>query len=77
MKKGQNRSKRGQVYAHRPGSDVDIALKGEDLEEAVLQISIYLNQESILPYNFDIIDYHAIDNQELLDHINRVGKSIL
>lgn len=60
----------------RPGSDVDIALKGENLQETVLQVSLFLNQESLLPYEFDIIDYHAIDNQELIDHIKRVGKSI-
>lgn len=58
---------------HRPGSDVDIALKGNKLTETVLQISMYLNQESLLPYQFDIIDYHSIENQNLIDHINRVG----
>lgn len=61
---------------HRPGSDVDLALKGTNLEQTVVQVSLYLNQESILPYDFDIIDYHSINNQELIDHITRVGKVI-
>ena len=60
----------------RPGSDVDIALKGNNLEQTVLQLSIALNQESLMPYDFDIIDYNKIDNQALIDHIDRVGKSI-
>jgi len=58
---------------HNPGSDVDIALKGSNLQDTVLEISLYLNQESLLPYQFDIIDYQAIDNEKLLDHIHRVG----
>jgi len=61
---------------HKLGSDVDIALKGDGLSGTILALSVYLNQESILPYYFDIIDYHVIDNTELIDHIDRVGKSI-
>ncbi len=57
----------------RPGSDVDIALKGKDLSQTVLQLSTYLNQETLLPYQFDIIDYTSIDNQDLIEHIDRVG----
>ncbi|MBA2367834.1 MAG: nucleotidyltransferase domain-containing protein [Candidatus Protochlamydia sp.] len=57
-----------------PGSDVDIALKGNDLENEVLQISTYLNEESLLPYCFDIINYQTLDNEKLIEHINRVGK---
>jgi predicted nucleotidyltransferase len=59
----------------KPGSDIDIALKGKNLKETILQLSIYLNQESLLPYNFDIIDYHTID-EKLIEHIDRVGKVI-
>lgn len=59
-----------------PGSDIDIALKGNGLKETVLELSIYLNQETLLPYQFDIVDYHSIDNEKLVEHINRVGISI-
>lgn len=58
---------------HRQGSDVDIALKGKDLRTTALQLSTYLNQETLLPYEFDIITYENIDNKELLEHIDRVG----
>lgn len=29
----------------------------------------------LLPYSFDISIYADIDNAELIDHVNRVGKS--
>lgn len=61
---------------HRPGSDVDIALKGTELDKAVLQVSTYLNQESLLPYCFDIVDYTTLNNEQLIEHIDRVGKLI-
>jgi len=32
-----------------------------------------LNQESLIPYQFDIINYNTIDNEELREHIDRVG----
>lgn len=59
----------------RTGSDVDIALKGKDLTfETVNQISSMLNEETLMPYRFDVINYHTISNQDLIEHIDRVGK---
>lgn len=29
-----------------------------------------------LPYKFDVSDYYRIDNQELREHIDRVGRII-
>lgn len=55
------------------GSDIDIALKGKDLEVVASQVSHELNGESPLPYYFDILDYLTIENLELKDHIDRVG----
>lgn len=61
----------------RNGSDVDIALKGLKLNlDIVSQISYALNEETSMPYKFDILNYHTISNKELIDHINRVGISI-
>ncbi len=58
----------------RRGSDVDIALKGPTLTyRTVAEISDFLNEETIMPYHFDILAYHAIDNPDLIDHIDRVG----
>jgi len=58
----------------RNGSDVDIALKGSGLNlDVVSQISHTLNEESTLPYKFDVLNYHTISNEDLIEHINRVG----
>lgn len=61
---------------HKRGSDIDIALKGNRLEPIVSQVSHELNSESPLPYYFDILDYFSIENLELKNHIDRVGKVI-
>lgn len=56
------------------GSDVDIAVKGKSLNfDLINQISYWLNEESLMPYKFDILNYHTIDNQDLLEHIDRAG----
>ena len=58
----------------KPGSDIDIALKGKDISrETVVRISALLNEESPLPYHFDITNYHTIKNVQLKEHIDRVG----
>jgi len=60
----------------RNGSDVDIALKGENINlEIVTNISYRLNKETILPYKFDVLDYQNINNSKLTEHINRKGIS--
>lgn len=59
---------------YRNGSDVDIALKGLALNlDIVSQISYILNEETTMPYKFDILNYHTINNKELIEHIDRVG----
>ena len=58
----------------KTGSDVDIALKGSTLtSEQVLHISYLLNQETLMPYKFDILNYFDIDNKSLSEHIDRIG----
>ncbi|HEC42137.1 hypothetical protein LCGC14_2652310 [marine sediment metagenome] len=59
----------------RKGSDVDLALKGKRLNSTVIsQISYILNEETLMPFFFDVLNYHSLSNTELTDHINRVGK---
>ena len=61
----------------RNGSDVDIAVKGPGLDlEIVSAISYRLNEETSLPYKFDILDYQSFHNPELTDHRNRIGVSV-
>lgn len=64
------------LNTYQVGSDIDIALKGEEIQTIVPRISGILNEESPLPYFFDILDYNMIDNSDLRDHINRVGQII-
>lgn len=54
-------------------SDVDIALKGCDLDDVAASISGILNDCTPLPYTFDVIAIDSIDNEDLKEHIRRVG----
>jgi predicted nucleotidyltransferase len=59
---------------YRPASDLDITLKGDNLTLKDLnKISMALD-DLLLPYTFDLSIYKQIDNQDLIEHINRVGK---
>ena len=58
---------------YRNGSDIDIALKGTELNLHVMnRISLSLD-DLMLPYTFDISIFDHIDNEELIDHIARKG----
>jgi uncharacterized protein len=60
---------------YKPGSDVDIAIKGKAIDHSCVGgLSFYLNEETSLPYYFDIVHYEEITEQELTRHIDRVGK---
>lgn len=59
---------------HKKGSDVDLALVGDTLTRRVLlRIVDDLNEVYPLPYFFDILIYHEIDNDALRRHIDEVG----
>ncbi len=58
----------------KKNSDIDISLKGEKLSfKDLIKISLELD-DLMTPYDFDLSLYDDIDNEDLLDHINRVGK---
>ncbi len=57
----------------REGSDIDIVLKGENLNLTQLQMIDNELDDLNLPYKIDICLYHQISNTDLLDHIQRVG----
>ncbi len=62
---------------YKRGSDIDIALKGEQLTSSICShIHFELEEETLLPYFFDITDYQSISNDKLKEHIDRVGKVI-
>lgn len=57
---------------YKSGSDVDIAIWFEGLD-ITPKINGLLNDETLLPYMFDVLNYQAIKNQDLKEHIDRVG----
>ena len=61
----------------KAGSDVDLAVKGENVtSRTIAKLRTLLEEELPLPYFFDVLQYEKINNKELIDHIDRVGKII-
>jgi predicted nucleotidyltransferase len=59
---------------YKPGSDIDLTLKGKDLDIRLLnKISLELD-DLLLPYIFDLSIYQHIQNTDLIDHIQSVGQ---
>ncbi len=59
---------------YKNGSDVDIALKGKQLSFMIVaRINSILNEETSMPYRFDVLNYETITNNKLKEHIDRVG----
>ena len=62
---------------YKNGSDVDIAVVGESIDNSILyKLDDYLNEVYPLPYFFDIIHYDRISNENLIKHIDKEGKVI-
>lgn len=62
---------------HKPGADVDLAIKGKKIKYSVVsRLSFLLNEEYALPYFFDVVHYEKITEPNLVEHIDRVGKII-
>jgi len=62
--------------SYKTGSDVDIALIGTDLDfETISQISYLLNEETNMPYKFDVVNVETLNEPALKDHIRRIGIS--
>lgn len=61
---------------HRPGSDIDLVLDGENLTfDDILKIKHDLDNLNT-PYKFDICDRKRISQPSLIEHINSVGITI-
>ena len=59
---------------YKNGADIDLTLKGEQLNHAVMtNISNDLDELPML-YAFDLSRYDQIGNADLRDHIARVGQ---
>ena len=58
---------------YKKGSDIDIAIKGKVSPETTSRLKSILEEETCLPYFFDIVDYNQISNLELKAHIDEYG----
>lgn len=62
---------------YKKASDVDLAIKGCAVTgETIKRLSFLLNEELPLPYFFDVVHYEALKNRQLIEHIDRIGKSM-
>jgi uncharacterized protein len=62
---------------YKKGSDVDLAIFGEHINEKIVaRLNDALNEEYPLPYFFDVIHYERITNQQLIEHIDKLGIEI-
>lgn len=62
---------------YKPGSDIDIAIYGEKITFDILaKLHTALEEESSMPYLFDIVDFTHLNHKEIKEHIERVGKVI-
>lgn len=65
------------MWNYKQWSDIDIALKGNNLDhKTVLSIHWTLEDETMIPNFFDVIDYNSISNKELKKHIDEFWKII-
>jgi predicted nucleotidyltransferase len=59
---------------YKPGSDIDIAIYGENINmNVVSSLRSLLEDQSHMPYFFDVIDGTHLTHKELEEHIERVG----
>jgi uncharacterized protein len=58
----------------KQGSDVDIAVYCDESFDDLWKISSELNEETLMPYHFDVVDYNKINNKELKEQIDKYGR---
>jgi len=60
----------------KQGSDIDIAIFGEHLQEfTAMDLSAKLNESAPIPYFVDVVAPEFLNNENLKDHIECVGVS--
>lgn len=61
----------------KPGSDIDLAIWGEAITfDTVSKLHARLEDESPMPYRFDVVDYTHLAHANLKAHIDRVAITI-
>ena len=57
----------------KKGSDIDLTMKGTNLNLKILNKISHEIDDLLLPYIVDLSIFNTIENRDLIDHINRVG----
>jgi len=58
---------------YKKSSDIDLTLKGIDINLSLMHTIELEIDDLLLPYTFDISIFKQISNPDLIEHINRVG----
>lgn len=58
---------------YKTGSDIDLTMYGDALNQSILLKILDELDELLLPWMIDLSLYQQIDNANLRDHIERVG----
>jgi len=58
----------------RPGSDIDLALFGNELNQQLCSDIAEELDDLLLPYMIDLSVFNLLDHADLKEHILRVGK---
>lgn len=61
---------------YRSGSDVDLAMFGDNFSHKDLTSLALQLDDLMLAYTFDLSRFQDIESDELVEHINRVGITI-
>lgn len=61
---------------NKPYSDIDIALFGAAIDLTIQHKIENQLDDLLLPYKFDVCVFEKIDNEDLINHIERVGINI-
>lgn len=61
---------------YRPGSDIDITIKGSEIPFNELMLIQNQIDDLMLPYTVDLSLYNQLGNADLIDHIDRIGVEI-
>jgi uncharacterized protein len=58
---------------YKNGSDIDITFVGQDVDISLINKVAMELDELLLPHTFDLSVYKNISNEDLREHISRVG----
>lgn len=63
--------------SYKNGSDIDLAVKGENISPGlILKLKGLFNERLSIPYKVDVIGYDYLTHLGLKEHIQRIGRVI-